>query len=331
MKIIRAPRQGHFTIVPNATARDAALSFRARGVLTYLLSHEDGWTTSAERLKDAGKEGRDAIRKALDELKEARYLVVRRRRADKGRWEYDHFIYDTPQPEEDPDTTRAAPPVDNSPSTSPTPPVDNSGGDVSDPTDNSAPQAKGQVRPHAGNQQPVYQPPVHQQSAGQDGVVRSRAISGSLEALPQKTTKKTPPPPTSPAQPDPNSAAAAGVEEQITSLLDALPPALQPRSPRQAASYAEVLRPWLDSAWDPQALLAHAAMEPLPEIVLNPPGFVRQRLANLPATPPAPRPTSAPWCGQCRENTRMIEDPVTAIPHRCPACHPAFLDAEATG
>jgi hypothetical protein len=29
-----------------------------------------------------------------------------------------------------------------------------------------------------------------------------------------------------------------------------------------------------------------------------------------------------PWCGVCHEQTRMIEDPQTAEPTRCPNCHP---------
>lgn len=36
------------------------------------------------------------------------------------------------------------------------------------------------------------------------------------------------------------------------------------------------------------------------------------------------------WCGSCDERTRMREDAATAIPERCPACHPR-LSARSPG
>lgn len=97
MSIIRAPREGNFTIIPNDTLRDTRLSYRARGVLAYVLSHPDNWVTSAQRLADEGTEGRDAMRKALGELETAGYLVRRRYRGDDGRWQTDQVLHDTPQ------------------------------------------------------------------------------------------------------------------------------------------------------------------------------------------------------------------------------------------
>lgn len=43
------------------------------------------------------------------------------------------------------------------------------------------------------------------------------------------------------------------------------------------------------------------------------------RLADLPAPRSRPKPPKRPpWCGHCHEPTRMIEDPETALPRRCP-------------
>lgn len=109
MSIVRAPREGNFTIIPNSTLRDTSLSYRARGVLAYVLSHPDNWVTSAQRLADEGTEGRDAMRKALAELETAGYLVRRRFRGDDGRWQTDQVLHDTPQGTDEASTDETEP------------------------------------------------------------------------------------------------------------------------------------------------------------------------------------------------------------------------------
>lgn len=78
-------RVDRFVTLPNEAARDARLSFRARGILVYLLSHRDGWGTSAVALAEVATEGRDAIRSALGELRALDYMRVIKRRDDTGR------------------------------------------------------------------------------------------------------------------------------------------------------------------------------------------------------------------------------------------------------
>lgn len=74
---IRAPGQDFVVIIPRSTARDERLSYRARGVLQRLLSNAEGFSMSAVDLAREGREGRDAIRAALRELKNAGYIVQR--------------------------------------------------------------------------------------------------------------------------------------------------------------------------------------------------------------------------------------------------------------
>lgn len=95
--IRRAPRgTPGFVMVRNATARDARLSFRARGILTYILSMPDDWTTTSEELADAGTEGRDAVRAALRELESAGYLTRSRYQNERGHWVTDAVIDECP-------------------------------------------------------------------------------------------------------------------------------------------------------------------------------------------------------------------------------------------
>jgi hypothetical protein len=74
-----------YAIVPNDWARDNRLTFKAIGLLTYLMSHAPGWTVTIESLAERGPDGRDGIRAAIKELEEAGYLTRERGRDDAGR------------------------------------------------------------------------------------------------------------------------------------------------------------------------------------------------------------------------------------------------------
>ena len=98
MSIVRAERpEQYFFTVRNDVARDSRLSFRARGILIAILSRPDGWSTTSAQLQNEGKEGREAIRTALRELRAHGYLKVVRYQNAKGQWITSSTIYDTPQ------------------------------------------------------------------------------------------------------------------------------------------------------------------------------------------------------------------------------------------
>lgn len=98
VEITRVPRRNNFSILPNEAIENTALSWRARGILAFLLSRPDNWQTSAERLAEQGKEGRDAIRVALKELDTAGYLRRTKVQGEGGRWSTIMQVFDEPQP-----------------------------------------------------------------------------------------------------------------------------------------------------------------------------------------------------------------------------------------
>lgn len=95
--IVRSKRPARFTILDNEIIRNHALSFRARGILAYLLSMPDGWSVSSHHLAKVGAEGRTAVRTGLAELVEHGYLVRERRQdPSTGRWGWVQTVYDQP-------------------------------------------------------------------------------------------------------------------------------------------------------------------------------------------------------------------------------------------
>ena len=69
----------------NFHLRDKSLSLKAVGLLSKMLSFNDGWKFSTKGLSAICKEGPDAILSALRELEKYGYLVRHRQRDGKGR------------------------------------------------------------------------------------------------------------------------------------------------------------------------------------------------------------------------------------------------------
>ena len=74
-RIIRNPNRGKYVVVANALARDVSLSFKARGIMLYLLSLPDDWELNIQHLAETGgKDGMSSIRSGVAELLKAGYL-----------------------------------------------------------------------------------------------------------------------------------------------------------------------------------------------------------------------------------------------------------------
>jgi hypothetical protein len=92
----RRPEEQH-TRVPNLWARDPKLSFKAKGLLTYLLSHQDGYRLTVEQVIAEATDGKAAVYSAIRELVERGYLRRVQRRGAAGKvGEVDYFVADAP-------------------------------------------------------------------------------------------------------------------------------------------------------------------------------------------------------------------------------------------
>ena len=93
----RKRKKNGFTQVSNTMLENSNLSWKAKGLLCYMLSRPDNWKFNKADLYKKATEGRDAMQKGLDELKELGYLHIYPQKDEKGKietwiWEYD----DTP-------------------------------------------------------------------------------------------------------------------------------------------------------------------------------------------------------------------------------------------
>ena len=99
MAVYRVNKDRSYTVMANFHLRDKSLSLKAVGLLSKMLSFNDGWKFSTRGLSAICKEGPDAIQSALRELEKHGYLVRHRTRDSKGRMSCMVFeIYEKPQP-----------------------------------------------------------------------------------------------------------------------------------------------------------------------------------------------------------------------------------------
>lgn len=95
---IKKARDKPYVILDTTALNDARLSFRAKGLHTYLMAKPDDWQIHIEHLeKQSPREARDAIRAAMQELETCGYIRRQRIRGEKGRMMgWDTTVYETP-------------------------------------------------------------------------------------------------------------------------------------------------------------------------------------------------------------------------------------------
>ena len=98
MAVYRVNKTRGYTVMANFHLRDKNLSLKAVGLLSKMLSFNDGWKFSTRGLAAICKEGPDAILTVLRELEKNGYLVRHQERNANGRMGSMIFeIYEEPQ------------------------------------------------------------------------------------------------------------------------------------------------------------------------------------------------------------------------------------------
>lgn len=94
MGVIRVEHNDNYTVMSNEHLRDPRLSLRAMGLMSRMLSDSDTYQHSIAGLAAVCKEGRDAVRKTLQELEAAGYLVREQTRKGGSFSSCDYTLYE---------------------------------------------------------------------------------------------------------------------------------------------------------------------------------------------------------------------------------------------
>ena len=96
MGVIRVDKNRNYTNMPKYHLRDPRLSLRAKGLMSWMLSLPEDWDYSVAGLAKCCTEGREAVRKVVQELEAAGY-VQRVQSRGGGRFEgYDYILHEKP-------------------------------------------------------------------------------------------------------------------------------------------------------------------------------------------------------------------------------------------
>lgn len=326
---LRKVKRTQYVQITNETVRDTRISYRALGILTELLSHEEGWVVRTKDLGRRRKEGTDAVGVALRELAAAGYYRVERRRDPSGKFSMGTAVADYPIPawaEDFARYPRGGVPVR----------VDENGNVLDDPapdpvmSDLAGSGFTGSGDPGSGFPGPGSPDPLEDQSQNtitEDSAARSAATAPPMETSSSSVTFRN-------ARGRDNAAAATGSSDDdhgdATRAVTAPAAILEAMTltPDEAARF----RAWLvtaTNATNPDGLI----------VTLHTSGRLPERLTQwrasdgTPAAPSGPhgatshatgRPGQLRWCGRCDQDTRtatVTDGAGREYVRRCPTCN----------
>ena len=95
-KFIKTKKEKNYTVIDNTFIKDTRLSWKAKGLMTYLLSLPDDWTIHLSEIEQHATDGKSALRSAINELKEFGYLKAEQKRENNRFAEMVYIIIENP-------------------------------------------------------------------------------------------------------------------------------------------------------------------------------------------------------------------------------------------
>lgn len=108
MATYRVHKEENYSVINNEFLKRKDLSWKAKGILAYLLHLPDDWELHFNELKKHATDGKTSLRSGVDELREKGYITYKRYKDKEGKFVHEYDIYELPQTEkpdtENPDT-----------------------------------------------------------------------------------------------------------------------------------------------------------------------------------------------------------------------------------
>ena len=94
--IFRVEKNANYTVMSNHHLRNKEMSLKAKGLLSLILSLPPEWNYSLTGLCAICKESQTAMRSALKELENNKYLIRKRQKNELGHFVYEYIVYEIP-------------------------------------------------------------------------------------------------------------------------------------------------------------------------------------------------------------------------------------------
>ena len=110
-QFVRTVKDCEFSMINNTVLRDEHLSWKAKGIMCYVLSLPDTWIIYTSEIAKHATDGRDSLRTGIAELEKHGYIIKQQVKNDKGQFMgYNYLVVEKPsntpfQPETDFPTT----------------------------------------------------------------------------------------------------------------------------------------------------------------------------------------------------------------------------------
>ena len=97
MSVFKIEKNENYTVMSNYHLRDRNLSYKAKCLLSFMLSLPEDWDYSINGLVAVSKEEVKAIKNILQELQRCGYLIINKKQNEIGQFEYEYLIYEYPE------------------------------------------------------------------------------------------------------------------------------------------------------------------------------------------------------------------------------------------
>ena len=94
--IIRVKKDTNYVVMDKTFLSDTRLSWKAKGIMAYMLSMPDDWTFYLDELVKHSTDGKSSFKSGFNELKKNGYVRRERQKREDGTFKWETIVYERP-------------------------------------------------------------------------------------------------------------------------------------------------------------------------------------------------------------------------------------------